>query len=196
MKELSILVLAGSNSKRFGKKKAFFKIDGKPMIQHVVERISNLSDEILISCKSDHGKLTKMFPLAKVIRDKSVRKGALTGLVSSLPEVRSKYVAIATCDCPRIKPEVLRLLLRHARGHDGGIPRWPNDYIEPLQAVYRTEKLKAIAQRAWENGKMKLTDVLEMVPDVVYVSTEEIRKVDPKLESFLNVNTPKNIDTF
>ncbi len=187
-------MLAGGNSRRFGGRKAFFKVDGKPMIQHVVESVSKLSDEILISYKLGHAELMEMFPRAKIIQDEFDRKGALTALVSSLPEVKSRYVAIATCDCPRIKPEVLRLLLGNARGHDGAIPRWPNGYIEPLQAVYRTKKLQAAVQKVWGEERMKLTDVLDMLLDLVYVSTEEIKKVDPKLESFLNVNTPKVLD--
>lgn len=196
MKDLSVLVLTGGESQRFGGKKALFKIDGKPMVQHTVERVSTLSSEVLISCKSGCRELTKMFPWAKVIRDKSRKKGALTGLVSSLPKINSEYVAIVACDCPRINPAAIKFLLKRARGHDAGIPRWPNGYIEPLQAVYKTEKLRRAAEEAWKDGKMKLYDVLKLMKDAVYVSTENLRKVDPKLKSFLNLNTPDEMDAF
>jgi molybdopterin-guanine dinucleotide biosynthesis protein A len=196
VKEFSVLILAGGNGVRFGGRKAFFKVGEKPMVQHVFERISKLSDEILISCKLDYAELLEMFPRAKVVQDKSDKNGALTGLISSLPEVRSKYVAIVTCDCPRIKPAVLSLLLENARGHDGGIPRWPNGYMEPLQAVYRTERLQEATRKAWGAERMKMADMLEILPDLFFVSTEEIKKVDPQLESFFNVNTPKDVDSF
>lgn len=193
MRVLAVLILAGGGGERFGGEKAFFEIDGRPMIQHVVEEVSKLSGEIVISCRADREKLATMFPGAKVVSDRWDRKGALTGIVSALPEVTAEYVALVTCDCPKIKAEVLEMLLKSARGHDGAIPRWPNGYVEPLQAIYRAEKLREAAQNAWESGKMKLTDVLKILADVVYVPVEMIRDGDPTLESFLNVNSPKDI---
>lgn len=194
MEVLAVLVLAGGGSERFGGlEKAFFEIGGKPMIQHVVEGISKLSEEIVISCRSGRERLARMFPRAKIVSDKWGRKGALTGLLSALPETEAEYVALASCDCPRIKPEVLRLLFQDARGHDGAIPRWPNGYIEPLQAVYKTDKLQGVVKDVWKGGKMRLAAALEMLPDVVYVSTEKLREVDPTLKSFLNVNSPEDV---
>lgn len=195
MKErLAVLVLAGGGSERFGQEKAFFEIGGKPMVQHVVMEASKLSDEIVISCRSGREKLTEMFPWAKVIEDKCDRKGALTGLMSTLPEVRSEYVALVTCDCPKVKSEIVDLLFQRAKKHDGAVPVWPNGNIEPLQAVYKTERLRKAVSDVWKDEKMRLAEVLRILPNIVFVSTEELRKVDPKLESFLNVNSPEDIE--
>ena len=144
--------MAGGGGKRFGGEKAFFEIRGKPMIQHVFDRISKLSAEIVISCKSGE-KLAGMFPEAKIIVDKWGEKGALTGLASALPEVESGYVALVTCDSPKVKPEVIELLFDSAKGHDGAIPRWPNGCVEPLQAVYKTEELREAVRKAWKRKK-------------------------------------------
>lgn len=194
MGELGILVLAGGGSERLGRAKALFEVNGKPMIQHVIEKVSKLSKEIAISCKSSREKLEKMFPGARVIVDENERKGALTGLVSALPEIKSEYTALVTCDCPKIKLEVIKLLFENAKNHGGAVPRWPNGYVEPLQAVYKTEKLRKAANEVWKKGKMKLMEVLNGVPDIVYVSTEKLRVIDPKLESFMNVNSPEDIE--
>lgn len=188
------MVLAGGGSKRFGREKPFFEINGKPMIQHVVGKISKLSKELVISCRSSREKLARMFPSAKVIVDKDERKGALTGLVSVLPEIRSEYTALVTCDCPKIRLEVIELLFEKAKNHSGAVARWPNGYVEPLQAVYETEKLLKAVNEVWKRGEMRLMEVLNIVPDIVYVSTEELRGIDPKLESFLNVNSPEDIE--
>ena len=195
MEKLGILILAGGGSKRFGGEKAFFEIQGKPMIQHVFEKVSKLSTEILISCKARREKLAEMFPEAKVIVDKWDEKGALTGLASALPEVRSEYVGLVTCDSPKVNPHVIELLYGRAKGHDCAIPRWPNGYTEPLQAVYKTEKLREAVGEAWKRKKMRLADMLEMLHDVVFVPTERLKEVDPKLESFLNINAPEDIFT-
>jgi molybdopterin-guanine dinucleotide biosynthesis protein A len=190
---LGALILAGGGNKRFGGEKALFEVRGKPMIQHVVEEVSKLSGELVISCEPSGGRLARLFPQARVVPDKWDRRGALTGLMSALPEVQSEYVVLVTCDCPEIREEVIELLFESTRGHDGAIPRWPNGYIEPLQAVYRTEGLRRAAGKAWRDGKMRLADVIEMLPDVVYVPTEKLREADPTLSSFLNVNSPDEI---
>ncbi len=189
------MVLAGGGSERLGREKAFFEIDGKPMIQHVVGEVSKLSKEIAISCRSSgREKLVGMFLGAKVVVDEDERKGALTGLVSALPEIKSEYTALVTCDCPKIKLEVIKLLFENAKNHGGAVPRWPNGYVEPLQAVYKTEKLRKAVNEAWKKGKMKLMEVLNGIPDIVYVPTEKLRVIDPKLESFMNVNSPEDIE--
>lgn len=187
-----MLVLAGGGSERFGAPKAFLEVEGKPMIELVVGQVSKLSKELVISCKSEGQRLARMFPRAKVILDRSNKRGALTGIVSALPEVSSRYVALVTCDCPKVKPEVLKLLFERAQGHEGAIPRWPNGYIEPLQAVYQTKGLLRAAQKVWKEGKMRVAEMLEIL-DVVYVAVDELRTKDPKLETFLNVNSPKDL---
>jgi molybdopterin-guanine dinucleotide biosynthesis protein A len=194
VKELGVLILAGGGGKRFGGEKAFFEISGKPMIQRVVERISELSEDLVISCRSGEEKLAKMFPNAKIAVDESEIEGALTGLVSGLPKIKSGYTAVVTCDCPMIKPEVIETLFGYAKGRGGAVPRWPSGYVEPLQAVYNTEKLRVAVQRIWRRGKMKLADVLNTIPDLTYVPTEKLANVDPALKSFINVNSPQDLE--
>ncbi len=194
--ELGVLVLAGGGGKRFGGEKAFFELRGKPMVQHVVDEVSKLPGELVISCGQDAEKLSEMFPGAMVVPDREDRSGALTGLVSALPEILSEYVALVTCDCPGVKSEVLERLAESASEHDAAIPKWPSDYLEPLQAVYRTAALREAAERAWKEERMRLVEVIDMLEDVVWVPTEELREVDPELKSFLNVNSPDEVEKF
>lgn len=158
------------------------------MIEYVLKKTSLIAKEITISCRSDCKIFESMYPSAMVIEDKWKKKGALTGILSSLPFMKSSYVAVVTCDCPRISPSIINELFHHAKGHDAAVPRWPNGYVEPLQAVYRRKRTLKAARETWNEEKMKMTEVLKKLPDLVYVSTKELRRVDPKLESFLNVN--------
>jgi molybdopterin-guanine dinucleotide biosynthesis protein A len=89
--------------------------------------------------------------------------------------------------------EIIKLLFQAAKGHNGAVPIWPNSYLEPLQAVYRTEKLLNTARVVWEKGMMRLRVLLAVLSDVVYVPTERLKKVDPKLESLLNVNSLEDL---
>lgn len=191
-KKLGVLILAGGFSKRIAGKKALLKISGKPMIQHVAERASSLSEELVISYKTGGKELKKVLPGAQLVLDKWDEKGALTGIRSASPTIKSEYVALLACDCPFIKPEVIKILFKAAIGHDGAILSWPNGRIEPLQAVYRTKSLRRATEQAWKSGKMSVRAVLQGL-DVVYLNPEELKEVDPELLSFININSPDDI---
>jgi len=191
--DMAILVLAGGGSKRFGEDKALFRLNGKPLIQHVVERISGLSEELLISCKRKKEVFEKMFPRAKVIEDEWDEESALAGLLSSLPHIRSEYVAVIACDSPRVSPRVIESLFAWARTHDGAVPIWPNGYLEPLQAVYRTSSLFTVAEDKWVRRERRLKNLLDSMEDIIYVPITELKRVDPKLDSFLNINSPNDL---
>jgi len=191
--ELGILILAGGSSKRLGCNKAFYELNGKPMIKHVLERIAQLSDEIVISCKLNAKELKKVFPAARLVVDKTSERGPLIGLMSALPEISSDYVAVIACDCPWLSPEVIEFIFLRARGHDGALLRWPNGFIEPLQAVYRTRSLLKAVKRARGKGINKLGDVVNSMEDIVYISPEDLERIDPELKSFRNINSPEDV---
>ena len=69
------------------------------------------------------------------------------------------------------------------------IPRWPNGYIEPLQAVYRTDKALKASEEAVENGRMDMRSMIRGLRRVRYVSTIVIREIDPELDTFMNINS-------
>ncbi|MGC8817279.1 MAG: molybdenum cofactor guanylyltransferase [Candidatus Hadarchaeum sp.] len=191
--KIALLILAGGDSKRMGCCKAFYPVSGQPMIKLVFDRIKELSNETIISCKKYWADFAKMFPEAKVIADRSLEEGPIIGLLSALPEVVSDYVAVLACDCPWTNPDVITFLYGRAKGHDGAMLRWPNGFIEPLQAVYRTKKLLAAATAAKKEGKNRLGEVVNFLDDIVYVAPEELTKFDPDLISFTNINSPEDL---
>ncbi|MEM0359646.1 MAG: molybdenum cofactor guanylyltransferase [Hadesarchaea archaeon] len=185
--KLALLILAGGRSERWGKEKALVEVEGKPLLLHVLERLEGLSEERIISSKPGLGLEVRG---VKLVEDFSEEKGAVIGLLSSLPQVRSEYVAVVACDHPRANREVLEKLAERAEGRDGAVPRWPNGYIEPLYAVYKTESLLKAVREA--GGEKRLRKVLEKL-DIVYVPVEELREADPQLDCFFNLNSPEDL---
>lgn len=190
--DLQILILAGGYSQRFEGRKAFHKINDKPIVRHVFDRVSELSDNnIIVSCKAGKENLKELIPGVEIIRDKFEEEGPVVGLLSSLPVVESQYVAVVTCDCPKIEAQVIKKLYLEGKDHDGAVPRWPNGQIEPLQAVYKTESMVKVLNAAWSLNKMKFSEILKMLSDLVYVPTEKLKQIDPELKTFYNVNSPE-----
>lgn len=192
--DLAILILAGGGSERLDQVKSLVKVNDKSMIRQIVDRISPLSERIFISCKAEFETLKSMFPDLIICRDKFEKKAPLTGLVSSLPCIEREYVAILPCDSPKVNPKAIELLYKNIKDHNAAIPKWPNGFIEPLIAIYRVEELSELAKKSWEKEEMKLSKIIDRLEDVVFVSTEEIKEVDEELETFLNINTLKDLE--
>ncbi len=192
-REATVLVMAGGRSDRFGRVKSLLTLDDKPLIQHVVERIGELSKELVISCKMGDERFREMFPNADIVLDDDRIKGPLAGLKSAIPHIDTEYVIVVPCDGPFVRPAVMELILERGGGHDASIPRWPNGYIEPLIAVYRTTALEEAVERAWKDGTMKLSKMIDTMEDVVYVPTEDLKDLDPDMESFINLNSPVDL---
>ncbi len=184
---LALLILAGGKSERWGREKALVEVEGKPLLLHVLERLGELSEERVVSCKPGVGlKLEGV----RVVEDESEERGAVMGLISALPFVRSDYVMVVACDHPRASPLVMRRLAERAEGHEGAVPVWPNGYLEPLHAVYRTRSLLRAVREA--GSERRLRKILEGL-DIVYVPVEEVRELDPQLDCFFNLNSPEDL---
>jgi molybdopterin-guanine dinucleotide biosynthesis protein A len=109
----------------------------------------------------------------------------LTGFKSASGE----HSLLTACDTPLISFEVISFLLSQAQNYDAVIARWPNGYIEPLQAIYRTQKALPSAIQALNEGKLRMRDMIVHLNNPRFITTETIRKLDPQLKTFYNINT-------
>jgi molybdopterin-guanine dinucleotide biosynthesis protein A len=116
--------------------------------------------------------------------------GALTGFGSA----HGKYSLLLPFDTPFISDQVVSLLFELCQGKTAVIPRWPNGYIEPLNAVYHTKLALEAAENAVTEGKMKVRALIEKLQGVRYISTIAIQQLDPELLTFFNVNTPADLN--
>lgn len=191
------VILAGGRSSRFGANKALQILARKPLICHVVERISNVVDDVLVVIGRGEPSAEYQIVLPSsvtVISDKQEGKNPLVGIVSGLQAAKSEQVAVLACDVPFVNGAVIDHLFRRARDADAGIPIWNAGRIEPLQAVYHRFSTLRAAQEALTREDSSQKEMIARLPKVVYVSVEnEIRKIDPSLRTFFNVNTREDL---
>jgi len=188
------IVLAGGGSQRFRTEKGLANLAGKPLIMHVIGRIQNLVDEIIVCVKSNEQSLlfSSILPDdSKIVVD---RRGLpacpLTGVFTGLEKAQGEYSIILPCDTPFISRKLVDLMFDIAVGVDAVIPRWPNGYLEPLQAVYRTKSALEAAGKTLKKGEKRLQDMIFLLRRVRYLSTLVIKEIDPKMLTFFNVNMP------
>ena len=193
----AVIMLAGGLGSRLGSNKPLQRVAGKPLICHVIEGVSGLSDEVLvvIAREAPRNDFVKVLPdYVRVLNDEPEGKSPLIGIVTALRAVKSRYAVVLTCDIPFVNSQVIKLLLKRAENADAVVPRWKTGYLEPLQAVYRREPTLDEAEKALRTGGLSTADLIKRLARVIFVSVEdEIRIIDPKLRTFFNVNTKEDL---
>ena len=192
----SAIILAGGSSWRFREYKATVNLRGKPLISHVVERVRRLVDEVLIVVSSEEQGESLRAILGEepeIIQDESEKLEAggspLVGALAGFEKARGDYSLLLPCDTPFISRDVILLLLDLCVNMNAAIPRWPNGYIEPLQAVYKTDASLEAARGALKANRLDMRSMIASMGRVRYISTLVIRELDPDLTTFFNVNT-------
>src|SRR5690348_11953504 len=102
--KLTVAIMAGGKSSRMGTDKSFVVLVGKPLIEHVIARVSNLGQDetILITNKPDAYAHLGLSMYGDVIPD----KGSLGGIYSAIHHSRSDYTLTVACDTPFVSPEL------------------------------------------------------------------------------------------
>jgi len=195
--ERAAIILAGGQSSRFGSNKALQDLAGKPLIRHVVERVSSFAGEVVVVIGRGESKTmySKLLPSGvTIVNDDLEGKNPLIGFVSGLTATESDYAAILACDVPFVSGEVVELLFRRGSNADAAIPRWSRQRIEPLQAVYRRISTLTAASEALVPADLSLEDMIRKLQRVVYVPVEdEIAIIDRGLTTFFNINTREDM---
>lgn len=190
------IVLAGGRSTRFGgEEKSLKQVRGKHMICRVIEALQGAVDEIVISVR-DERQRDLLYPFISgydfgydEVRD----IGPLAGVSACLKKVSGDYVFITACDMPFINTKAVDLLFEKAEGHDAAVPRHDSGLIEPLHAVYRRDAMLSAVEASVRAGERRISAPLGNLKDVVYVPVSDIQKVDPELNTFLNINRAEDM---
>jgi molybdopterin-guanine dinucleotide biosynthesis protein A len=109
---MDAVVLAGGASRRMGRDKALLRIDGRRLVDHVVDRLIPLEGEVVVAS----GTSRRVGGHVEVTDVPDV-PGPLGGLLAGLDATSSEYVAVVAVDQPAPSAEVLLLLADACRRH-------------------------------------------------------------------------------
>jgi len=181
---LTGIVLAGGQSRRMGRNKALMALEGQTLIGRVLDKVSSLCDELIIS--ANDADLYAGLP-ARVVPDIVPRRGALSGIHAGLSAMRNEMALVVACDMPFLNLRLLRYMIVIAPGYDVIVPRVGGSY-EPLHAMYSVNCIAPIAQ-LMDQGPRRVIDFYKHV-QVREVAQDKIALFEAEL-SFVNVNTPQ-----
>lgn len=183
--KMALIILAGGKSSRMGGgDKALLPLGKETMVEVIISRLAPLFQEIIIVAKDaePYNKLP-----VQVVHDQYPGFGPISGIHAGLQASCERVNFVIACDLPLIRAELVEMMLRRASEVDIVMPTI-GKFFEPVAAVY-CQRVGSLLEEMIIRGDFKLLNVVEKVPADL-VREEELRQVDPELESFLNVNTP------
>jgi molybdopterin-guanine dinucleotide biosynthesis protein A len=189
------IILSGGESKRFKEEKGLFHVFQKPLVAYILEAITPCVDDVMIVTSQDKvEEYARAFPSTRVLADQFEIRAPIAGAFTGFKNAVGDYSILLPCDTPLVSRQVIALLQRLAPGHDAVVPRWPNGYIEPLQAIYRTQEAYRASSESIAANKFKLGNLISRLKKVLYLSTEVIKQVDADFLTFHNVNESNDLE--
>jgi molybdopterin-guanine dinucleotide biosynthesis protein A len=184
---LSAVILAGGQSKRMGREKAWVRYEGKPLIQAAVEKIRSLSvDQVFISAREDqdYSHLN-----CRVLFDLEPGLGPLSGIERALRESVSPLVLVLPVDLPRMTAECLNALAQSCDRFSGAIAK-VNSELQPLVAVY-PKRCHAYAVNGIARGDYA---VHQFASACLHEKAIKLFRVPPwQADCFKNCNAPEDL---
>lgn len=171
-----------------GENKAFIEIGGTPIIHRIYSLFKELFQETMIV--TNQKELFSNFD-SKIYTDLIPNKGVLGGLYTGIFFSTFKYSFCVACDMPFIKKALVQYLMDQIQNDEDIIVPRTTDGLQPLHAIYSKKCLKPI-KNIIDQGKYKITDLYDMVK-VKMIQEKDFISLDPHHESFINVNTPREL---
>jgi molybdopterin-guanine dinucleotide biosynthesis protein A len=190
-------ILAGGENTRFPFTKGFIEIGGRRIVETLVEALGSLGTDqgplfegVVISTNEPEKYFYLGVPLAG---DVYPARGPLNGLFSVLLATGARDLLVVACDMPFISAGLVKRLARKMQqtGADAVLPVWRGK-PEPLFAVYSARSARAM-ERHLEAGRTGIQQFLNEV-EAAYLDEEEVMEADPEGRSFININTPHDLE--
>ncbi len=183
---LSVVILTGGKGSRMNAQdKGLVKFKGKPLIEHVIEKLKPQVESITISANRNLKNYAQYgYP---VIQDNGLGNGPLAGLYTFLQHTKSTFVLCVPCDCPFIDKHLIATLLNAQNKTKSLICTAFDGYrIQPIFSLIHT-CLQADLKQFLEAKQNRFTDwILPHNPSLVCFAQQ----------SFLNINTPKQLKQY
>ena len=153
----SCIILAGGKSSRMGTDKALLKLNNKPLLRIICEKVQDLATEIYIVTPWLE-KYQSIVPTnCQIIRESSPHNGPMVAFSQGLKEVNTEWVLLLACDLVYLETEAIAnwssLLSQTPQTAIALLPRHPSKGWEVLCGFYRCTSLPLIEQYINQGGR-------------------------------------------
>lgn len=188
MTDLSIAILCGGDSSRFGEDKTRVEVDGVPLYKLIWNKLEGKSDDVFLQIDPDDEYDLRARP------DLVSEEGPLGAIYSALTHAEHDWLFVSACDLPYLDSRIVDELYSEVESEtEVVIPRWDNGYLEPLTALYHNSVINTL-EKTLESGTRKITDFLDQLDNIKELKVDKLLE-EGRISSrcFYNVNTRKDL---
>jgi molybdopterin-guanine dinucleotide biosynthesis protein A len=189
--DLGAIVLAGGRSSRFGRDKLAERVDGRPLLDHAVDAVLQMADDVVVVTAPDGDPVVPAG--VRVTRDAAPFEGPLAGLLVGLEATRRPIVVVVGGDMPGLVPAVLAALADALA--DPAVDAAALEFAgrrQQVPIVLRRDPAREAIRRCVADGERQLGVALDGLA-VRLLAPEEWQALDPSAASLRDVDRPEDL---
>lgn len=203
-RNISGVILAGGENRRFPALKAFIKIDNSTIIEKNLSLMEKIFGDVFISTNMPEKYFYLDVPL---IGDVLPSRGPMSGIYASLINAKSDCIFVIACDMPFVETDVVSFICKkHIEVFKGGLHKGDlkstlcvdatipvyNGEPQPLLGVYCKTVLPYLEDCVL-NKKTSMRRLLSEI-NTHFIEESDIMTMDPDGRSFVNINTMEDYE--
>ncbi len=189
MNGLSVAVIAGGMSRRFGSDKTLALLEGKPLIQWPVDGARARGARVFVVSK-ESGKYAFLDGVT-FVEDKYDIQCPMVGLVTVFDHTPDDAVLMISADMPLFPFAALDAMYAALKGHDVVVPDIGGK-LYPCAAIYH-RRTAPLFEEMLKEGHYKLVRAFDRL-DTVKLGEDFFAPWDKDGTGFINANTPAELE--
>ncbi|MBT0322413.1 molybdenum cofactor guanylyltransferase MobA, partial [Vibrio campbellii] len=180
-------ILAGGQASRMGgKDKGLIELNQKPLIEHVIERLSPQTPSILINANRNQDAYRAFgFVFSDQFKD---FPGPMGGIHAGLVHAETDWVGFVPCDSPQINTDLVERFCNAVKEDTDILVAHDGDHQQPVFTLYHKRVLPKLTAFL-ERGDRKII-LLYKECNTSYVDFSD------SPNCFVNLNTPEELAQF
>ncbi|MCX6464104.1 MAG: molybdenum cofactor guanylyltransferase [Pseudonocardiales bacterium] len=191
------VVLVGGRSSRMGRPKAWLEWHGSTLLARAAGLLARTLDGPVVVVAAPGQELPLLPAGVEVVTDPVEGVGPMQGVATGLHAIgdRADAAFVASTDMPFLHPAFVRRVSAARGDADVALP-FARGFRQPLAAAYRTGLAglvtDLIAQGRSRPGMLYEHCAVLRLTDADLLADPAVARLDPDLDSVLNVNTPED----
>ncbi|MDQ7005179.1 MAG: molybdenum cofactor guanylyltransferase [Ghiorsea sp.] len=186
--DCTAVILTGGESQRMGADKAMVLLDGKPLLTHVLEQITPLFSQVLLSVHQLRSDV--QYQTYKQVVDDAEGRGPMLGIKRGLEEVTTDWVFVMACDMPFVCTALIQALAKQRASFDAVVP-YALDRPQPLFGFYAKTCLPKMEARMQQGQRSMMRLLAEL--DTYVMPDQQVQQIDPELKSLMSLDTVEDV---
>lgn len=173
--------------------------DDTTFLQQIIQSAATLTDKIVIAVAGGatpdyQDRYADCVGFQNVVwaEDVTANQGPMEGIHQGLKSIEQTFTDcemafVTSCDVPEINGRLINALLNELQHHDAVTPV-DGKRVYGMTAIYRTRLWRTAKQKV-DEGQLRVSALATSV-DLATVDVEPLKKYDPRLAAFANINSP------